>query len=327
MKVQSIYNSKALKHTLKFASENGALFAATASLAFSTIRPVIIMATPHTDKENRQYASTKSIASTLTGYLLMLVASLPVANAVKNIDNNPKKFLKPETVKRLIYGKKSIKSSPKYNFATQLIKLGLGFLIAVPKSVITCAIIPPIMNKLYGNNENQKKSKDTSFKGSCSGIQNKSSKLTDKLSKGIASIINSNTVINMADKFHNTIFEQHIISLTDILATSAFINLTAKNNRIKDDRKKALMYNAGISTALSVTGGYAINKLTEKSTDKFVENFKIANKNSKNLDKYIEGIRVVKPVLILGTIYYILIPLISTFLSDKFDKKSKKNPV
>ena len=67
MKVQSIYNSRVLKKSLKFASENGALFAATASLAFSAIRPLIILATPKTDKENRQYASTKSIASTLTG--------------------------------------------------------------------------------------------------------------------------------------------------------------------------------------------------------------------------------------------------------------------
>ena len=93
MKVQSIYSSKILKKGLEFAATNGALFAASASLAFSTIRPLIILATPETDKENRQYASTKAMASTVIGYLMMLGISLPVARAVKNIDKNPEKYL------------------------------------------------------------------------------------------------------------------------------------------------------------------------------------------------------------------------------------------
>ena len=168
MKVQSIYNSRVLKKSLKFASENGALFAATASLAFSAIRPLIILATPKTDKENRQYASTKSIASTLTGYLLMLGASLPIAKAVKNIDNSPEKFLKNSTIKHLKAGEKTIKASEKYNFATQLIKLGLGFIIAAPKSIVTCAIIPPIMDTLFknrGKTQKEKPYKNTTFTG------------------------------------------------------------------------------------------------------------------------------------------------------------------
>ena len=321
MKVQSIYNSRVLKKSLKFASENGALFAATASLAFSAIRPLIILATPKTDKENRQYASTKSIASTLTGYLLMLGASLPIAKAVKNIDNSPEKFLKNSTIKHLKAGEKTLKASEKYNFATQLIKLGLGFIIAAPKSIVTCAIIPPIMDTLFknrGKTQKEQPYKNTTFTGK---IPNK------KLTNTIARIIDSKFVNSIADKFHNTKFEQHIIYLTDILATATFMHQTSKSKGIADERKKALIYNAGISTGLSVAGGYGINKLTEKSTNRFIENFKKVNKNSKNLDKYVEGIRVAKPVLILGTIYYIIIPLISTFLSDKFDKNSKNKSV
>ena len=57
--------------------------------------------------------------------------------------------------------------------------------------------------------------------------------------------------------------------------------------------------------------------------EKFIEKFKIANAKSKNLDKYIEGIKIVKPALILGGIYYIIIPFISTFLADRFDDKNK----
>ncbi len=325
MKVQPIYNNKIFKKGLEFAADNGALFVATASLALSTVaRPIAIMSTPKTDKENKKYAAAKSLASSAVGYGIMLCASLPLVKAVKQIDENPSKFLKSETIKNLKYGEKSLSKSPKYNFATQLFKLGLGFLIAVPKSILTCALIPPLMKNIFGkksaNNEHQQYGIATvaalprndgaafSFTG-------------NRLPKYLGKIIDTKPVQILAEKFHKTNFQQHIISLTDALATGTFITQVSKSKKIEPDRKKALMYNAGISTGLCIGGGYAINSLTRKSTDKFIENFKSANKNSPKLEKYVEGIKIAKPALILGGLYYIVIPLISTFLADRFDKK------
>ena len=317
MKVQSIYSSKILKKGLEFAATNGALFAASASLAFSTIRPLIILATPETDKENRQYASTKAMASTVIGYLMMLGISLPVARAVKNIDKNPEKYLKASTIKALKAGEKTLDASKKYSFATQLFKLGLGFLVAAPKAILTCALIPPIMKKLFGITPEDKANTNTpTFTGAAKGGIN-------KLSKFLGNIIDTKTVQNMAEKFHNTKFEQHIISLTDIFATGAFISQTAKSKKIKEDRKKALIYNSAIATGLSVSGMYLIDSLTKKPTEKFVENFTRVNKNSPKLNTYLEGIRVAKPLIILGAMYYIVIPLLSTFFADKFAKPNK----
>lgn len=267
------------------------------SLALSTVaRPIAIMSTPNTDKENKKYACAKSLASSAVGYGLMLCASLPVSNAIEKIDANPSKYLKPQTVKKL--------STPKkYAFATQLFNLGLGFLIAVPKSILTCNLIPPIMSKVFPKKEN----KDISFTGN--------------LSKGIGKLIDSNAVQKMTEKFHNTNFEQHIMCLTDTVATGTFIAQTAKSKKIEQDRKKALMYNAGISTGLCIAGSYLIDRALKKPTEKFIENFKQANKNSPKLEKYLEGIRIAKPALILGSIYYIAIPFASTFLADRFDKR------
>ena len=219
MKVQSIYNSKIFKKGLKFAAENGALFAASASLVFSTIRPIVILATPNTDNKNKQYASTKSIASTLVGYLLMFAASKPVARAVKNIDENPELYLKTSTVKNLKAAEKSLLSSKKYAFATQLFKLGLGFLIAAQKSILTCALIPPIMSKLFPDKHvkpeeiqhvSDVKTSNINFAGLYSNA-------TEKLSKGIAKLINTEGLQKLAEKLYGTRFEQHIISLTDLL--------------------------------------------------------------------------------------------------------------
>ena len=298
MKVQSIYTNRIFKKGLEFASNKSAIFVGSVSLDLSTIaRPIAILSTPNTNKENKKYACIKSFASTAVGYGLMLGASLPVSNALKEIDKNKTKYLKPQTLKRL--------STPKkYAFATQLFNLGLGFLIAIPKSILTCALIPPFMAKIFPKKENQQK--NISFTGN--------------LSKGIGKLIDTNAVQKLTEKFHNTNFEQHIMCLTDVIATGAFITQTAKNKKIEQDRKKALMYNAGISTGLCIAGSYIIDKALKKPTEKFIENFRKANKDSPKLEKYVEGIRVAKPALILGGIYYIIIPVISTFLADRFDK-------
>ncbi len=317
MKVQAIYNSKILKKGLEFASDNSSLFVATASLMLSTVaRPIAIMATPDTDKENKKYACAKSLASSAVGYFLMLAASSPVARAVKNIDKRPYDYLKKSTIENLKGGEKSLKSSGRYKFATQLFKLGLGFVIAVPKSVMTCSLIPPIMSFLFNKktNNNQNENKNISFTGSAA----------KGLSKLIGKAMDTSFVQKMSEKFHNTNFEQHIISLTDAAATAAFISGTAHSKKIENSRKNALIYNAAISTGLCIAGGYAVNRLLEKPTEKFVKKFAEVNKNSPKLEKYLEGIKVVKPALILGGIYYIIIPLISTFMADRFDKNAKR---
>ncbi len=314
MKVQAIYNNKILKKGLEFASDNSSLFVATASLALSTVaRPIAIMATPDTNIENKKYACAKSLASSAVGYFLMLAASSPVAKAVKNIDKRPYKYLKKSTVENLKAGANNLKSSGRYKFATQLFKLGLGFLIAVPKSIMTCSLIPPFMSVLFNKKTyDEQKNKKISFTGSG----------TKGLSKLIGKAMDTSFVQKMSEKFHNTNFEQHIISLTDAAATTAFITQTAHSSKIEQSRKKALMYNAAISTGLCIAGGYAINGMLNKPTEKFIKNFSEANKNSPKLGKYIDGIKVAKPALILGGIYYIIIPLISTFLADRVDKKN-----
>lgn len=316
MKVQAIYNSKILKRGLEFAADNGSLFVATASLALSTVaRPIAIMATPKTDIENKKYACAKSLASSATGYFLMLAASSPVAKAVKNIDKRPYEYLKKSTVENLKSGEKSLKASSRYKFATQLFKLGLGFLIAVPKSIMTCSLIPPFMSLLFNKRvNNDKRDKKISFTGS----------RTRSISKFIGKAMDTLPVQKMSEKFHNTNFEQHIISLTDAAATAAFVTQTANSKKIEQTRKKALMYNAAISTGFCIAGGYAINGAIEKPAEKFIRNFSKANKNSPKLEKYVEGIKVVRPALILGGLYYIVIPLISTFLADRFDGQNSK---
>ena len=327
----NFYKSKTLKKGLEFAADKGALFAAGTSLALSTVaRPIAIYATPKTDKENRKLACAKSIASSTVGFGLMLGASLPIANSVKKISDNPTKYLKQKTINTLKDSGKSLPASKGYQFATQLFKLGVGAVAAVPKSIITCALIPPIINLLTPkvpekniikikpktDNNNQNKDGNISFRGKVP---------KEPLTKGIAKVINNDTVQNFTNKYKNSNYPMHISALTDTVATGAFLVQTKKSSKIKDERKNTLMRNAGISTGLSIGTSYLIDKALNKPTEKFIDNFKKANINSSKLEKYVEGIKIAKPTLILGTVYYCVIPFVSTFLAERFEKGRNKS--
>ncbi len=317
MKVQPIYTSKILKKGLEFAADNSLLFGATASFILSSfVRSPIILLTPNTDKKNKKYACAKSLASGAVNYLAVLAVSMPFAKAINKIDKNPKKYLQKDTITMLQAGEKSLAKSRRYSFATQLFKLGLGFLLAAPKSALTCSLIPSIMSKI--SSQKDKKSQ-VSFTGAYdNGVS--------YLAKKVGKLINTDFVKNMSDKFHNTNFEHHMMSVTDIFATGTFMLQTLKSKKIEEKRKKPLIYNAALSTGFCIIGSYLLSKVLDKPTEKFVKKFSEINKNSPKLEKYLEGIKVVKPAMILGGIYYVAIPVISTFLADRFgySKDSKK---
>lgn len=316
MKVNPIYTSKILKKGLEFAADNSALFAAGTTLALSTaIRPLSILATPKTDRENKKVACAKSIASSLTGYFLMLAVSKPFSRSIQKINKQPQEYLKKEAIETLKDGMDSLSKSKAYMLATQMFKLGLGMIIAAPKAIITAAGVPLIL-KMFKPEAPQDpivKSKNPTFTGN-----------RDIVAKGISKVLNNQKYQNFATKFKDSNFPMHIVALTDLITTGTFVHQTQNSPKVAEDRKKPLIHNAIISTGLSIISSYFVDKMLDKPTEKFIEKFKEINKKSPKLDKYVEGIRIAKPILIMGGIYYTVIPVISTFLADRTAKNNKK---
>lgn len=309
------WNNKALKKGLEFAADNGTLFAATTTLALSTVRPFVILATPKTDKKNKEIACSKSLISTLTGYLIALCFSKPLSGAIKKIDKNPEKFLKKETIANLKDNAQNITDSKAYSMATQLFKLGLGFLIAAPKSIITAFGTPKVLkifnNDSEDNNLTNEQNPNIQFKGK------------SNFPKNLGKLIDNKSFQDFVKKYKDSNFPLHIVAATDTISTVTFINQTQKNKELSPKEKKPLIFNSAISTILSITSTYIIDHLTKGHTDKIIKKFKIANKTDPKLNKYIEGIKIAKPILIAGSIYYILIPLVSTFLADRIKYPQK----
>lgn len=308
------WGNKNIKNVLKFASNNGALFAATTTLALSAgIRPLVILSTPNTNNENKKIACAKSITSGLLEFVITLLISAPIAAAFKKIDKNPKKYLKTETINNLKKDCSNLKESNAYSLATQLFKLGIGFAVVIPKSILTALGIPVILDKCFSKDKNK------NIENNNININFKQNPV-ENLSKIFGRILNNKSLQKFADKHKDSNFPLHIFALKDIATTLAFIKQANKTKDIKDNQKPFLIKNSIISTAMSIITGYTIDKLTEKPANRIIHKITFENKNDKNLAKYIEGFKIIKPILILATIYYTIIPLLSTFIADKISR-------
>ena len=308
------YNSKALKNTLAFAEKNGALFLSGTALTLSAfVRPISILAAPKTDKENKKIACAKSIASTILDFIITLAISIPTVAAMSSITKNPQKFMKSETINNLKENAKSLEESKAYTLANQMFKLGVGLIIAAPKAILNVAGIPYIMNSMFKNNSDKNEnSKELAFKG----------KGNDKLANFIGKIIDNKSVQNFAKKNKDSNYPMHITALKDTITTGVFIAGSYKSRHIDENRKGPLIYNSIVSTVLSILSAYGIDSLTSGLDKKFINKLSIANKNDTNLKKYIDGYKIAKPAIIMGLIYYMIIPLFSTFIAERIDKKA-----
>ena len=311
---QGLYTNKTFKKGLEFAAENGSLFSAATMLGCSLgVRPLSIWLTPNVDKDNKKALCAKSIASSFAGYLMMLGISKPIANSIKKIDANPEKYLSSKTIQNLQEGAENLQKSKAYVLATQMFKLGLGVITAIPKALLTIVGLPIVMKEFFPEKQTPK-TQNINFKGK-----------NDRIAKGIAKTLENEGMQKFSKKHKDSNFPMHIVALTDVLTTATFIHETNRSKKIEEKRTKALVYNACISTALSILSTYVADRLLDKPTEKFIANFRKANKGLPNVEKQVEGIKIAKPILIMAGIYYTLIPVVSAFLSEKAEKSPSIN--
>jgi len=312
---KGLLNNKLLLKGLEKVSEHGTSFAAGVSVIMPlTVRPLVIMATPDVEKENKQYACASSVCSGLMKFGLVAAVALPVENAVKHLNKNYNKILKKDTIEKL----KPVESTS-YKLGTQILKLSTGLLTAIPKSMLTIALIPIFMDKVFNKKRPEGDDEFTKF------VQNEvtfKGGMKETLAKRIGKILDNahyqDFVTKHADEDKN--IAKHMSAATDTLLTGSFALQTAKSKNIKEDRKKALIYNNVISTAITILGGYWLDSAIKNKTGSFIKKFSEINKNDPKLHKYIEGLNIVRPALIFAGIYYGILPIFSTYMAEKIDK-------
>lgn len=328
------YNNKTvLKGFEKIADHPGTFVAAASFFMAAAVRPLAVSLTPGVDKKNKQYSCANSLTSAVAKFALTEAVALPVEKAIKKIDKNPEKFMKPETIKQLKNGADDIVSSRQYKILTGISKLAPGFVTAIPKAMLTVSLIPVVMNLLFDKNKKSEKFQSLKHfeqKGVFSDFKNDKTKPSfgsgsDLAAKGIGKIFDKKSVLNFV-KNHNLKEEniaRNMSVATDILLTSSFVTRTRKNDKISEERKKPLICNNVISTGISLVSGCIIDSAIKKNTDKFIKKFSDMHVNNPKLGKYIEGINILRPTMIFAGIYYGILPVISTFLADKTSNDSQ----
>ena len=112
-----------------------------------------------------------------------------------------------------------------------------------------------------------------------------------------------------------------------MLAGSSII-ATKQSKKIDNEVKKPLIINKALTTAISIFAGCSLDLIAQKATNGLVEKFIQENKNNPKLLKYLDGINVLRPTLIFAGVYYFLIPIFTTLMSEKlsaYDKKIHQN--
>lgn len=325
-----ILTNKKLLRSLEKLSEHGTSFSAATSLLMTIgVRPLMISMTPNVEKENKQYAMSNSICSGLIKFGMLEAVTLPLELAVKRIDDNPDQFLNNFTIKNLKNGAEDLAKSRSYRMITQIYKLGTGLLTAIPKSILTVALIPIIMDLLNKKNPTKPDTKPEQNQKNFDILKDKNVFFTgnfvEKVAKGVAKGINTPKIQNLAKKYekNDKDIAKHLTATTDILLTATNCQQTASSKRIKEDRKRVLIYNNIISTGITLLGGYGVDLLMKNKTRKFIEKFKQLNAADPKVLKYVEGINILRPTIIFSAIYYGILPMFSTYLSEKIDKHTK----
>ncbi|MBQ9150222.1 hypothetical protein IJX73_04755 [bacterium] len=93
-----------------------------------------------------------------------------------------------------------------------------------------------------------------------------------------------------------------------------------RQKKIENKEKKPLIINKFLSSAISIVFGCSIDKIIKNIGKNIVDNFKNENLSNPKLAKYLDGINVLRPTVIFALVYYALIPIFTTYVSDKMTK-------
>ena len=301
---QGALNSKMLLKALETISNHSATFSTSVAVGASMLlRPLAISLTPKVEKENKHHSISNSVASGLIKLLSAVVISAPIEYAVKNIEKNPEKFLKPSSIEFL-------KDKNVYNLASQTLKFSSSLVSAVPKTILTVSLIPFILKKLFKPAQKPEENKQNlNFTG----------KLQDSFTKLISKYFNNDAVQNFAikNKSASDNIARNMTILTDTLLAGSFAINTKRNKKISPERKNNLIYNTLLSTGLSVLAGFGLDKLAQKQGKGMLNKFIEANKDNPKLSTYVQGINVLRPALIFAFVYYGILPIISNYFAQK----------
>ncbi len=159
-KLEKLYANQKFQRVLKFAKEKQIVFSAGFALVLTCIlRPASIILLPSKkNKEDQIYASAHSIASGVIGFALSSIILDPLTNGIEKFNKDPEKYIKNKNNFLLRKGSKEVEDAAKLAKGTSSVYLGrlTDLIPAIPKGILTVALIPPILKYIFGIEKKKK---------------------------------------------------------------------------------------------------------------------------------------------------------------------------
>lgn len=118
------------------------------------LRPATILSLPgKKDKEDKRNAAAHAVASGVIGFISATILMSPFDAAMKKVKADPVKYLglgkKAESYLGSLKAK-GLAKTQKFKNVETLMKMGPDIVIGIPRSIITIALIPPILTYVFG---------------------------------------------------------------------------------------------------------------------------------------------------------------------------------
>ncbi|MDD3437165.1 MAG: hypothetical protein PHC64_08455 [Candidatus Gastranaerophilales bacterium] len=190
--------------------------------------------------------------------------------------------------------------------------------------------ISPNVNNYYTNNNTGKNLTFTSTPGESKlfkPVNDLYDRFTTSLAHGIGKILDTETAYKVIERTKNcNNLLTHLIVIGSTILSGFYIKKTLDNDKLEEHKKKTLAINQGIVWGLSTVMAYTLDGIANKKMIDFSEKFKNINlKNteisSELMNKYIEGIKTAKTMIIAGVVYRYLAPVIVTPIANKIGNK------
>ena len=171
---------------MDFANDQSLVFGAGFALLLTCIlRPGAIVVIPSKkNKDDQKYAAAHSIASGVIGFGISTILFMPIGNAIKKFKEDPKKYINKSN---------SYLKTPEHKAtAIQYIDRFPDIITAIPKGILTVALIPPILKYVFGIEKNKtasiKEKPETNVDYSLLYFKNKNEKRTNELQKSMGGV-------------------------------------------------------------------------------------------------------------------------------------------
>lgn len=176
----------------------------------------------------------------------------------------------------------------------------------------------------FGCEETNKKAKSKFFEA----IEKPYNSIVDKIAKGMSKIIKSKgfkSLINNVNDMGAQKVTQHITLLTSLILSGFYIEQTLTKKELDKKKRTTLAINQAAVTIFSGISSYTLDNFIATKTNKLIEKYVAVNATNKSIGKLVAGIKSAQSLIVFGTIYRFIAPVLITPIANAIGNKVNEN--